>query len=177
MASSMVPIKENPRYYVTEEGQVWDSKREIFLPQYRRSKKSKYICVTISIEGKFKLRNVHRLVAQAFIPNPNNYPQVNHKDEDPSNNNVSNLEWCDAQYNNAYGNRNKRCSLMQLNRADCSKPVLQYDKEGNFIKKYPSAQEAQRQTGVTRSCICRVCNNAPMYYTAGGYVWKWAEVS
>lgn len=176
MASSMIPIKENSRYYVTEEGQVWDSKREIFLPQYRRSKKSKYICVAILIEDKFKLRNVHRLVAQAFIPNPNNYPQVNHKDENPSNNNVSNLEWCDAQYNNTYRGRNKRCGLSQLNRPDCSKAVLQYDKEGTFIKEYPSTQEAHRQTNISRSAICHVCNHKPRYHTAGGYVWKWAEV-
>ena len=56
---------------------------------------------------------VHRLVAEAFIPNPNNYPQINHKDEDKSHNSVDNLEWCTASYNNTYG------SLMQRRRENC----------------------------------------------------------
>ena len=62
------------------------------------------------LELKGKLWTVHRLIALTFIPNPNNLPYVNHKDENPSNNNVNNLEWCDAKYNSNYGTRNERLS-------------------------------------------------------------------
>lgn len=62
-----------------------------------------YVQVTISIDGKSKLMLVHRLVAKAFIPNPLNLEMVNHKDENPLNNSVHNLEWCTRSYNNSYG--------------------------------------------------------------------------
>ena len=69
---------------------------------------SGYCTVVLCKNGKHTTFLVHRLVAEAFIPNPNNYPQVNHKDENPSNNCVENLEWCDQKYNSNYGTRNKR---------------------------------------------------------------------
>lgn len=67
--------------------------------------KDGYHIVTLSKEGKTKCIGVHRLVAQAFLPNSYNFPMINHKDEDPSNNNVDNLEWCTAKYNSNYGTR------------------------------------------------------------------------
>ena len=67
-----------------------------------------YLHVGLHKNGKIKNYLVHRLVAEAFIQNPNNYPQVNHKDENPSNNFVNNLEYCDAKYNSNYGTRNER---------------------------------------------------------------------
>jgi hypothetical protein len=69
-----------------------------------------YKCVNLCKDGKRKIYFIHRLVALAFIPNPNNYPIINHKDENPSNNAVWNLEWCTYEYNNNYGNRNKKLS-------------------------------------------------------------------
>lgn len=146
---------ENPRYYICEDGNVWDSKRNRFLPQCNRNKLG-YKCVTLNMDGKYKLMSVHRLVAQAFIPNPNNYPEVNHKDENPENNTASNLEWCDRTYNNNYGTRNLRSGLSQANREDVSKPVVQYDRSGNYIAEYPSAQEAHRKTNSKRKIIRRV---------------------
>ena len=70
--------------------------------------KEGYLKICLWKNGYIKHFRVHRLVAQAFIPNPKNYPQVNHKDENPSNNFVKNLEYCDAKYNSNYGTRNKR---------------------------------------------------------------------
>lgn len=67
-----------------------------------------YLCILLHKSGNKKYFLIHRLVAEAFIPNPNNYPQVNHKDEDKQNNHVSNLEWCTRKYNMNYGTRNKR---------------------------------------------------------------------
>lgn len=67
-----------------------------------------YRSVNLSVNCKVKTYKVHRLVAQAFIPNPNNLPCINHKDENKSNNFVSNLEWCSIAYNNTYGTRIER---------------------------------------------------------------------
>ena len=67
-----------------------------------------YLTVTLNCNGKSKTIKIHRLVAQAFLPNPDNLPQVNHKDEDKTNNNVTNLEWCDAKYNVNFGTRQER---------------------------------------------------------------------
>lgn len=77
--------------------------------------KDGYHTVSLSKEGKMKYIRVHRLVAQAFIPNPDNLPQVNHRDEDKSNNCVENLEWCDAKYNSNYGTAKERMLNTKLN--------------------------------------------------------------
>lgn len=171
----MKQIDDLPRYSVTEDGQIWDNKKEHFVPQHIRNKKKGYLGVSLSDNGKYVQRSVHRLVAQAFIPNPNGLPMVNHKDEDPSNNRKSNLEWCDAQYNNTYGTRLQKSSTSQRNRPDCSKPVNQYDKDGNLIAQFPSAIEVERQTKIRNSQICAVCNHKPSHHTAGGYLWRWAD--
>lgn len=73
-----------------------------------------YRLVGLTKNGIFKRFQVHRLVAQAFIPNPDNLPQINHKDENPSNNMVDNLEWCDATYNINYGARTDRVKKTQI---------------------------------------------------------------
>ncbi|MBN9647722.1 NUMOD4 motif-containing HNH endonuclease [Terrisporobacter glycolicus] len=85
-------------------------KKNMALNNHKRGYKHIVLCKN----GKHKPFQVHRLVAQAFIPNPNNYPCVNHKDQNPSNNNVSNLEWCTHKYNNSYGTAiQKRVEKMQ----------------------------------------------------------------
>lgn len=127
---------------------------------------------------------IHRLVGMAFIPNPMEYPQINHKDENPSNNNVENLEWCTAKYNMNYGTRlarqlahidysdPKRKEIARKNGRVTSRAVAQYSKDGKLIATYPSAKEAQRQTGADQSHLLECCHNKPLRHTAGGYVWK-----
>ena len=73
-----------------------------------------YLHIKLFMNGKPKMYKVHRLVAQAFIPNPNNYPQVNHKDENKTNNHVSNLEFCTPKYNNNYGTHNEKFNCIKI---------------------------------------------------------------
>lgn len=107
--------------------------------------------------------SIHRLVAEAFIPNPNNYPCVNHKDENKNNNNVINLEWCTYEYNNCYGTR-----LLRLSNSR-KKKVAQYDKKNNLLKIWESEEEAIKTLGISNH-IYDVCNN--LRKTCGGYKWK-----
>ena len=100
---------------------------------------------------------VHRLVAKTFIPNPNSLPQVNHKDENPSNNNVENLEWCTPEYNVRYGTGIRR----QVEKR--SKVVEQYTLNGEFIADFASTQEAAKILNIRQSSISNCCN--------GGY-WR-----
>ncbi len=123
-----------------------------------------YMAVSLSR----KSHKVHRLVAIAFIDNPNNYTCVNHKDEDKTNNNVENLEWCTHKYNNNYGTRNKRISQ------NSGRKIVQYDLNGNAVKTWKSIADAARYYGVERTTICGCCANRQ--HTSCGYIWKYADV-
>ena len=124
-----------------------------------------YYCVGISKNGKGKKIAVHRLVAEAFLPNPTNLPFINHKDEIRTNNNVENLEWCTIQYNNTYG------TIIEKLRNSKGTTILQYDLQGNFIKKWNSSMAIQRELNISQSNIIKCCNNKRNH--SGGYVWKY----
>lgn len=94
--------------------------------------KDGYLVVSLYKGKEKKLRRVHRLVAEAFIENKNNLPQVNHKDEQKTNNAVTNLEWCDALYNNNYGTKGTRISTTKRRSAKCF--CKNRDKNGRFCK-------------------------------------------
>lgn len=130
-----------------------------------------YLRVNLYENGKRKNFHVHRLVALAFIPNPNNLPQVNHKDGNKHNNCFDNLEWCNQSENlkHAY-----KMGLMvaKLNNSKLSKQVLQYSLNGELICKYPSSKEVERQTGFKRTNICACCRG--VMKTAYSYIWRYA---
>lgn len=139
-------------------------------------KRSNYLQVGLHKDGKTKHFLVHRLVALAFIPNPNNLPEINHKDENPLNNCVENLEFCDRKYNVNYGTAIKRRAEKLkgvFNRQYCSKPVNQYTKEGVLVGSYPSTNEAQRQTGFDQGFISKCCNGKRQQ--AYGFVWRYLD--
>lgn len=105
----------------------------------------KYIQVILSKNGKTKAFTIHRLVAQAFIPNPDNLPCINHKDENPKNNRVDNLEWCTYKYNNEYNNRIDKC---------CNK-ISKTLKEKHLSHKWTDEQKKRISESVKKSWIIR----------------------
>ena len=138
-----------PNYTITDDGRVFSLD---YMHTGKKNELKPRLCcgynrITLCKDGKEKYILIHRLVALAFIPNPYNLPQVNHKDENKKNNNVSNLEWCSIKYNNTYGTRLERCAEKQLNRKDKSRAVKQFTKDGKFIAEYPSIAEVERRTG------------------------------
>ena len=116
-------------------------------------------------------KTVHRLVAEAFLPNPNNYPCVNHKDEDKTNNNVNNLEWCSYRYNNRYGTAKERAYNRKKNNGFI-KAVVKYDLDGNILCEYDSVCEAARLNNSTKEKISNICRNKTIQSGGYGYRFK-----
>lgn len=129
----------------------------------------RHLGVALHRNGKQKTEKVHRLVAMAFIPNPNNYPIINHKDENPHNNRADNLEWCDHKYNSNYGERTER-----WRKSFPATTVLQFTLSGNLVAQYESAVEAAKSVRVSSSLIHNVCSGNQCHQAAG-YIWRYAN--
>lgn len=136
-----------------------------------------YKGVTLCKKGRKYKFQLHRLIAQAFIPNPHNYPIINHKDENKSNNCIENIEWCTYSYNTNYGSAIKNRTEKQRYTNRNKKTVLQFTMDGEFIKEYISLHEAYRETGIHFVNISACCNNKPHVNSAGGYIWRYKEKS
>jgi len=160
---------------------------------YKRPRKEKMLAqqknhgykrVSLCKKAKQKWFFVHRLGAEAFLPNPNNLPQVNHKDENKENNFIwvnedgsvdfekSNLEWCTEDYNKNYGTMKKRLSVIHKNRKDLSKPVYCTELEQTF----PSIKEASRQTNIKFASIQRCAAGKQMHTIKDGKTFTWKYV-
>lgn len=130
-----------------------------------------YLLVLLCKDGKVRWKMVHRLVAEAFVTNPNTdeYKEVNHKSECPVLNFACVLEYTTHKENCNYGTRNQRIA------DTLSKPIDQFDKNGNFIRRWKSAKEASIQLGIYHQNISSCARGGGRQKTAGGYVWKFAE--
>lgn len=183
-------IKSWEDYTIDTEGNVFSKRKNKYLKQ--TINKYGYCKVTLQKDKYRKTYSVHRLVAQTFIKNINNYPCVNHIDSNKTNNNIYNLEWVTHKQNMEHAVTHHRFDNMaKINREKMknnkvyllsngykkankkrSKKVAQYDKNNNFIRYYKSISEASRQTGITIAGISYSANNVRK--TGGGYIWHFA---
>lgn len=148
-----------------------------------------YPFVVLSIDGKGKKCLIHRLVAKAFIPNPNNLPCVNHKSEIRTENFVENLEWCTYKYNNNYKEKGKRISASKINLNSRggnvpAKKVACYTKEGELVEVFDSMYDAKRKYNYSPASIYNAINNKVRSdvrgnkytcHTAYSYYWKYVS--
>lgn len=125
---------------------------KIITPKFTKG----YCYVRLYKDGKGKQKYIHRIVAEAFIPNPENLPQVNHKDENPKNNSVDNLEWCTAKYNANYGTCKERSLKKRIGKIKRCKTV-QKDAFGNVVAVYDSIKDASEKTGFFHQNIQACC--------------------
>ena len=126
-----------------------------------------YFVLNLLKDGKPKNMKVHRLVAQAFLNNPFNLPQINHINEIKEDNRLENLEYCDNIYNSNYGTRNERVSKSNINNSKRSKQVICIE----TCKIYPSTADVHRQLGFSQSSISACCIGKRN--TCGGYHWQY----
>lgn len=166
------------QFFVTEDGTVfrsssWGIKRcKISL------NRDGYQQVSIRSKCGYHKIRVHKLVALAYIPNPNNYPVINHKDEDKTNNHVSNLEWCTVYHNNHWAGRYERTKWShkapsEETLAKQRKPVIQIDPvTGNKIGEYRSVTDAAHNLGLDVSRILKCCHGNKGCKTTGWYYWR-----
>lgn len=168
-------IEEFPSYEVSSFGNIRNKKTPDRYHSLNVSGRGRnYYSVTFSVNNVQTRRNVHRLVAKAFIPNPNNLPEINHKDENGLNNRVENLEWCDRRYNLMWGNRTQKFIDAK------SIPILQCDKLGNVIKEWKSQTEAAKELHLDTGSLSHALagwrinqkGKVPVY-TYHGFIWKY----
>ncbi len=134
-----------------------------------------YLYVSLSKDGKGKSYPVHKLVATAFLENPNNLPEVNHKDEDKTNNCVENLEWCSKLYNINYGTGSKRSAEKRRNDPNRSKSVIGVDRVTGLIVEFLSISEASRQLGINQGSLCSCLKGR--LKSCGGFQWYYTDAN
>ena len=153
------------RYFISNFGNVLSLRRKKVL-RPRKSTRG-YELVNLSKHGVMTTHRVHRLVATHFVPNPLNLPEVNHINENKSDNRAENLEWCDRSYNVNFGERTAK------QKAKLSKPVVQISLEGDIVAEFPSGIQAARELKLSSSSISECCRGKRK--TIGGFRWKYKK--
>lgn len=156
-------------YQVSRKGRVRSSHKgywEVLTSVVNRQGYNQYL---FHKDGKRKNMRGNRLVAEAYILNPDNLPFVNHKDENPANDCVDNLEWCTAKYNINYGTARQRASINHSK----NRPVCMFDVDGAFIREFYNLNEAAKYIQGKHTCILRCCCNKVFCYK--GYIWRYKE--
>lgn len=159
-------IEGYPGYMASDDGRIWNVARQKWLKP--EIDKYGYCQVCLSIGGKQKHPTVHKLVALAFISNPNGLNQINHKNEIKTDNRVSNLEWCTNKYNCNYGTQRQK---LRDAKHHSKTPVIQY-KNGTEVARYESIVEASRKCGLRHRSISMACQKHKTY---AGYEWRFEE--
>lgn len=148
------------------------------IKQFQRGE---YLFVRLLINGKATNHNIHRLLMETFIPNPNNYPCVNHKDQDKHNNfiyinddgsvneELSNLEWCSWKYNSNYGDAVERARVQKY------KPIIQYTKDGEFVREWDSCWSAGKELGLNPQNLRSCCRGERK--NSHGFRWEYKNIS
>lgn len=164
--SNLGNVKSLEKKIVRSSGRNYIAKEKIL----KKDKCRGYLRVSLIKNKKQIHKLVHRLVAEAFIPNPKNYNEINHKDENKLNNCVDNLEWCTRKYNSNYGTRCLRISKNRRNK----KKINQYDLNGNFIKTWNSAVDIRNYyNAYNTGHITKCCQG--IYKQMYGYRWEYAN--
>lgn len=142
------------------------SRKEKILKNHKNS--GGYLRVVLSKNRKVKRYYIHRLVSEYFIDNPNNLPQTDHINTDRTDNRVENLRWVTHKEN-----MNNPLTIDKINKMNkrSSKPIIQFSKDGEFIRKWDSAMDAQRELGIKQGGIRECCKGKRK--TAGGYIWRY----
>lgn len=148
-------------------------KREKILSTFKINNNKPYLRIGLNKNKQRKCFLVHRLVAEAFIPNPENKPQVNHIDGNKQNNNVNNLEWVNNQENKIHASKNNLITKLYGEKNPKSRKVIQYDLNYNFIKKWGYIRKAANLLNISEISICNCCRKKAK--TAGGFVWRYAD--
>lgn len=166
--SSFGRVRSLDRYVKTAHNSFRFAKGKILAP-INDSKGYKIVQL-----GRNHKSAIHRLVAKAFIPNVNNYPCINHKDENPSNNHFENLEWCTYEYNNNYGTRLDRISHSLRTNGKTSSSVLMLNRDGEVLREYKSIMDAQ-DDGFDANAISKCCRLVNKFVTHKKYIWIYSK--
>lgn len=175
--SSFGNVKSLDRYIINKNGD-----KQYFPGKYlTQGISDNYLKVILSKNNKQRTFRVHILVARAFIPNPENKPEVNHIDGNKKNNKVNNLEWNTRSENEFHAYRNglakpsnkQKQAVVKYAKENYSKKVVQYSLNGEFIKEWNSMHDVWRELGIRPSYICRCCKG--LRNQTYGYIWKYKQ--